>query len=107
MIAVIPVKTYWTFVLCTTAEEVAGDGTLGARPFIRQRYRADDHATRCPGAKRSAGSHSSSNKARIRRTNQFSNQRQEFRQFRARRSPAVLSGCGDEIVDLAKVNLFR
>ena len=51
---------------------------LDAGSFVRPGDRTDDHAARCPSAKRSAGSQSSSNKARIKRTNQFSNQRQEF-----------------------------
>ena len=59
-------------------QEASGDDGLDAGSFVRPRYRTDDHVARCPGAKQSAGSHSSSNKARIKRTNQFSNQRQEF-----------------------------
>ena len=59
-------------------QEASGHDGLDAGSFVRPRYRTDDHVARCPGAKQSAGSHSSSNKARIKRTNQFSNQRQEF-----------------------------
>ena len=61
-----------------SGQEAPRHDGLDAGSFVWPRDRTDDHFARCPSAKRSAGSHSSSNKARIRRTNQFSNQRQEF-----------------------------
>ena len=61
-----------------SGQETSCYNGLDAGSFVRPRHRTGDHLARCPSFKRSAGSYSSANKTRIRSTNQFSNQRQEF-----------------------------
>jgi hypothetical protein len=53
-------------------EEAPRHDGLDAGSAVRPRDRTDGHIARYPAVKRSIGSHSSSNKARMRRTNRFS-----------------------------------